>query len=120
ARRTPLSDGIPFTDEPLTFVADPEVDVVVEVAGGVALEEVLRASLAAGKPVVTANKALLAQRLADLGVLAQRTGTPLACEAAVAAALPILRHLNHRADEVERLLAIVNGTSNYVVTRLEQ
>ncbi|MCA9618359.1 MAG: homoserine dehydrogenase, partial [Myxococcales bacterium] len=68
----------------------------------------------------TANKALLARKLAELGVLAQRTETPLACEAAVAAALPILRHLNHRADEVEQLLAIVNGTCNYIITRLEQ
>jgi homoserine dehydrogenase len=119
--RSPRAEGIPLTDEPLTLVADPAVDVVVEVAGGVSpLDAVLRACLAAGKPVVTANKALLAQQLAELGVLAQRTGTPLACEASAAAALPILRHLNHRADEVERMLAIVNGTSNYVITRLEQ
>src|SRR5690606_26933546 len=80
--RGPLAQEVPRTARPLELVSDPEVDVIVEVAGGVAvLDEVLRASLAAGKPVVTANKALLAQRLADLGVLAQRTETPLACEA---------------------------------------
>ena len=79
-----------------------------------------RAALAAGKPVVTANKALLAKQLAALGVLAQRTETPLLCEAAAAAALPIIRHLSHRADEVDSLMAIVNGTCNFVITRLEQ
>ncbi len=113
--------GIAVTDRPLELVSDPEVDVIVEVAGGKpALDPVLSAALAAGKPVVTANKALLAEKLAELGVLAQRTATPLACEAAAAAALPILRHLTHRADEVESLMAIVNGTCNYVITRLEQ
>jgi homoserine dehydrogenase len=119
--RGALAAEIRKTTKPLELVSDPEVDAIVEVAGGVeVLDAVLSASLAAGKPVVTANKALLAQRLADLGVLAQRTETPLACEASAAAALPILRHLSHRADEVERLLAIVNGTCNYVITRIEQ
>jgi homoserine dehydrogenase len=94
--------------------------VIVEVAGGLAVEPAVTAALAAGKPVVTANKALLARRLAELGVLAQRTETPLLCEAAAAAALPIIRHLSHRADEVDSLLAIVNGTCNYIITRLEQ
>jgi len=118
--RGPLAAGIPMTDRPLELVSDPEVDVLVEVAGGMLIEPVLNAALAAGKPVVTANKALLAAKLAELGVLAQRTETPLYCEAAAAAALPIIRHLSHRADEVESLLGIVNGTCNYVITRLEQ
>jgi len=96
------------------------VDVVVEVAGGMDMEPVLRAALAAGKPVVTANKALLASKLADLGVLAQRTATPLYCEAAAAAALPILRHLSHRADEIDSLAGILNGTCNFIMTRMEQ
>jgi homoserine dehydrogenase len=94
--------------------------VLVEVAGGLAVEPAVTAALAAGKPVVTANKALLAVKLAELGVLAQRTQTPLLCEAAAAAALPIIRHLSHRADEVDSMMAIVNGTCNYIITRLEQ
>ena len=118
--RGPLAAGIPQTDQPLALVSDPDVDVVVEVAGGAAMEPVLRAALAAGKPVVTANKALLASKLAELGVLAERTGTPLFCEAAAAAALPIIRHLSHRADEVQSLAGILNGTCNFVMTRLEQ
>jgi homoserine dehydrogenase len=115
-----LAAGIPRTSDPLTVVSDPDVDVVVEVAGGLALEPVLRAALAAGKPVVTANKVLLASSLADLGVLAQRTATPLYCEAAAAGAIPIIRHLSHRADEVESFAGILNGTCNFVITRMEQ
>ena len=118
--RTPLAAGIPLTDKPLELVSDPEVDVVVEVAGGTAMEPILVAALAAGKPVVTANKALLASKLAELGVLAQRTATPLYCEAAAAAALPIIRHLSHRADEIDSLAGILNGTCNFVMTRMEQ
>ena len=119
-RRGPRSADIPFTDRPLELVSDPDVDVVVEVAGGMEMEPILRAALAAGKPVVTANKSLLASKLADLGVLAQRTATPLYCEAAAAAALPILRHLSHRADEIDSLAGILNGTCNFVMTRIEQ
>jgi homoserine dehydrogenase len=118
--RTPRADGITRTTRAIELVADPEVDVIVEVAGGLAVEATVAAALAAGKPVVTANKALLAQKLAELGALAQRTGTPLLCEAAAAAALPIIRHLSHRADEIDSLMAIVNGTCNYIITRLEQ
>ena len=84
------------------------------------MEPILSAALAAGKPVVTANKALLASKLAELGVLAQRTATPLYCEAAAAAALPIIRHLSHRADEIDSLAGILNGTCNFVMTRMEQ
>jgi homoserine dehydrogenase len=118
--RGPLAADIPLTQKAIELVGDPEVDVIVEVAGGLAVEPAVTAALAAGKPVVTANKALLARKLAELGVLAQRTETPLLCEAAAAAALPIIRHLSHRADEIDSLLAIVNGTCNYIITRLEQ
>lgn len=118
--RTPLADGIPRTTRALDLVAAPDVDVLVEVAGGDAVEPAVKAALAAGKPVVTANKALLAKHLAALGVLAQRSETPLLCEAAAAAAIPIIRHLSQRADEVDELMGIVNGTCNFIITRLEQ
>jgi homoserine dehydrogenase len=118
--RGPFAAGIPISADPLALVADPDVDVVVEVAGGTGIEPVVRAALAAGKPVVTANTALLAAKLDELGVLAQRTATPLYCEAAAAAALPIIRHLSHRADEVDSLAGILNGTCNFVLTRMEQ
>ena len=118
--RGPRATGIPMTDRALELVSDPEVDVVVEAAGGTAVEPILVAALAAGKPVVTANKELLASKLAELGVLAQRTETPLYCEAAAAAAIPIVRHLSHRADEIDSLWGIINATCNFVMTRLEQ
>jgi homoserine dehydrogenase len=118
--RSPLAGAIGFTDRPLELVSDPDVDVVVEVAGGREVEPILRAALAAGKPVVTANRMLLASQLAELAVLAQRTETPLYCEAAAAAALPILRHLSHRADEIDSLAGIVNCTCNFIITRFEQ
>ncbi|MGQ0732394.1 MAG: homoserine dehydrogenase, partial [Acidobacteriota bacterium] len=118
--RGPLASAIPRTNQPLDLVSDPEVDVVVELAGGSDMEPVLSAALAAGTPVETANKALLASKLAELGVLSQRTATPLYCEAAAAAALPILRHLSHRADEIDSLAGILNGTCNFVITRMEQ
>ena len=118
--RGALAEGIARTTKAIELVGDPDVDVLVEVAGGLEVEPAVTAALAAGKPVVTANKALLARKLAELGVLAQRTETPLLCEAAAAAALPIIRHLSHRADEIDSLEAIVNGTCNYIITRLEQ
>jgi homoserine dehydrogenase len=119
-QRGALATDIPRTTNALELVAAPDVDVIVEVAGGDAVGPAVKAALAAGKPVVTANKALLAKQLAALGVLAQRTETPLLCEAAAAAAIPIIRHLSHRADEVESLMGIVNGTCNFIITRLEQ
>jgi homoserine dehydrogenase len=118
--RTALAADIPRTTRPLDLVAAPDVDVIVEVAGGDAVGTAVKAALAAGKPVVTANKALLAKQLAVLGVLAQRTETPLLCEAAAAAAIPIIRQLSQRADEVDSLMGIVNGTCNFIITRLEQ
>ncbi len=118
--RGPLAQGIPIDASPLALVADPDVDVVVEATGGLSIEPVVRAALAAGKPVVTANTALLSAKLDELGILSQRTATPLYCEAAAAAALPIIRHLSHRADEVNSLAGILNGTCNFVITRMEQ
>ncbi|MEZ5286476.1 MAG: homoserine dehydrogenase [Vicinamibacterales bacterium] len=118
--RTARVAALPLTADPLDVVSDPDVDVVVEAAGGMAMEPVLRAALASGKPVVTANKSLLASKLAELGVLAQRTGTPLYCEAAAAAAIPVIRHLSHRADEIRSLAGIVNGTCNFIITRMEE
>jgi len=119
--RGPLADKLPRSNDLLQLVSDPAVDVIVEVAGGeTEVADAVRAALAAGKPVVTANKALLSRQLAELATLAQRTETPLLCEAAAAAAIPVLRHLTRRSDEVQSLLAILNGTSNFALTRLAQ
>jgi homoserine dehydrogenase len=121
ADRGPHAQGIPRVTDPLALVRDPVVDVIVEVAGGVAsMEPVLRAALEAGKPVVTANKALLASELGPLTEIARRRGTALVSEAAAAAALPVLRSLGRTVDRTRQLLGIVNGTCNYILTRMEE
>jgi homoserine dehydrogenase len=115
------AQGIRRVSDPLALVRDPLVDVVVEVAGGVgSMGPVVRAALEAGKPVVTANKALLASELGPLAALARARGVPLVSEAAAAAALPVLRSLGRTVDRTRQLLGIVNGTCNYIVTRMEE
>ena len=119
--RGDLAVSIQKTDNALSLATDPDLDVIVEVAGGVdTMLPVVRAALSAGKPVVTANKNLLAEKLGELAVLSHRTNTPLACEAAAAAALPIVRALARGSARVVELVGIVNGTCNYILTRVEQ
>ena len=112
--------GIAMETDPLLLVARPDVDIVVDLAGGLAMWPAIEAALRAKKPVVTANKALIAQKLGELVALSQETGTPVHCEGAVAAALPILRSLGRRVDRITQVQAILNGTSNFVLTRMEQ
>lgn len=118
--RGPHALGIALETDPLVLVARPDVDIVVEVAGGLGVWPAIEAALLAHKPVVTANKALIAQKLGELVQLSQETGTPVHCEGAVAAALPILRSLGRRVDRITQVQAILNGTSNFVLTRMEQ
>jgi homoserine dehydrogenase len=119
--RGPHAHGIPRTTRALDLVEDAMVDVVVEVAGGTDEAGPLAlAALEAGKPFVTANKVLVSQRLVELAHAARKHDTPLACEAAAAAVLPVLRSLSRHTDEIVRIQAIVNGTCNYILTRLEE
>ena len=118
--RGKLAETLELETDPLALVQRQDVDIVVEVAGGLAMWPALEMALRLHKPVVTANKALIAEKLGELVALAQETGTPVHCEGAVAAALPILRSLGRRVDRVTQLQAIVNGTSNFVLTRMEQ
>ncbi|HEY8552557.1 MAG TPA: homoserine dehydrogenase [Thermaerobacter sp.] len=112
-----------LTTDPERILHDPEVDVVIELIGGVepARRYVSRA-LDAGRPVITANKALLAESLAELAALARRRGVELAFEGAVAGGVPIIRPLLRclAANRVRRLRAVLNGTCNYVLTRVAQ
>ncbi|MEM1413452.1 MAG: homoserine dehydrogenase [Myxococcota bacterium] len=112
-----------LTGDASAVVDDPEVDVVVEVMGGV--EEagtLLRRALESGKHVVTANKALLAEEGDALLELAEARNLDLYFEAAVAGGIPIIRVLREAlaSDRIVALRGIVNGTSNYVLTRMEQ
>ena len=107
--------------DPQEVVADPEIDIVVEVMGGVdPAESLVRAALESGKHVVTANKALLAEQCDALLELAEARGVDLYFEAAVAGGVPIIRVLREAlaSDRVAGLRGIVNGTSNYILSRM--
>lgn len=102
-------------------VKDPEVDVVVELIGGTTTAYgVIRQALEAGKPVVTANKALLAERGRDLLSFAKGKGLAIGFEASVCGGVPIMRSLRSglAADRILSLMGIVNGTCNYILTRM--
>jgi homoserine dehydrogenase len=113
--------GLRVTRDAHSVVADPQVDVVCELIGGIepARTLVLQA-LELGKPVVTANKELLANCGRELSVAARRQGLPLLFEASVAAALPVVRMLTDSlvGERIVRLVGIVNGTTNFVLTRM--
>lgn len=108
-----------FTDDAQTLVL--QADFVVELMGGIEpARTLITQALESGADVVTANKALLAQHGPELFALAERVGAQLHYEAAVAGAIPILRPLreNLSGDRVDRILGIVNGTTNYILDRM--
>lgn len=110
------------TDALAVATAD-DVDLIVEVMGGVTLaSEVIRAALEAGKPVVTANKALLAARSAEFFKIADERGIDLLFEAAVCGGIPLIRPLREslRGEPIRRVLGIVNGTTNYILTKMTE
>jgi len=120
ARAFPIPAGI-ITDQPEQLIDDPSVDLVVEVMGGLepAGDLVMRA-LQAGKPVVTANKELVAAQGAELIRRAEERGVSLLFEAAVGGGIPIIRPLSESlaGERITRVLGIVNGTTNYILTRM--
>ncbi len=112
-----------ITTDAASLVARPDVDVVVEVIGGIEpARTLLLAAIAAGKSVVTANKALLAQDGVSLYEAADRAGTDLYFEASVAGGIPLIRPLKESlaGERIHRVLGIVNGTTNYVLTRMDE
>ena len=117
-------DGIPaelITGDVMDLVADPSVDLVVEVMGGLdPAGPLVLAALEAGKPVVTANKELVAARARDLVSAAATSGVPLLFEAAVGGGIPIIRPLAETlaGEQVQRVLGIVNGTTNFMLTEM--
>jgi homoserine dehydrogenase len=121
-RAVELPEGLLTTDAS-AVVADPSVDVIVEVIGGIepARTLVLEA-LAAKKPVVTGNKELLANHGAELFEAADAAGVDLLFEAAVAGGIPLIRPLRESlvGERIERVLGIVNGTTNYILTKMAE
>jgi homoserine dehydrogenase len=118
-----LPASVIVTDDARSVATADDVDIVVEVMGGIDDAGVLvEAALQAGKPVVTANKALIAERGALLHAIAIATGADLLYEAAVAGAIPIVRPLRTSlaGDRIRRVAGILNGTTNYILTKMTQ
>jgi homoserine dehydrogenase len=117
-------DGLRWHDRAEALAADPEVDVVVELIGGAegVARALVQAALAAGKPVVTANKALIAVHGASLAALAERAGVALAFEAAVAGGIPVIKTLREglAGNRIARVAGILNGTCNYILSTMRQ
>ena len=112
-----------FTDNPAAVVGASDVDLVVEVMGGIEpARTLILAALAAGKPVVTANKALLAAAGAELFAAAESGGVDLLFEASVGGGIPLMRPLRESlaGDRILRVTGIVNGTTNYILTRMTE
>lgn len=112
-----------FTSDAMAVATDPSIDVIVEVMGGISpARELLLAALGAGKPVITANKALLAAHGSELFAAAEAAGVDLLFEAAVAGGIPFIRPLRESllAEPVLRVMGIMNGTTNYILTRMSE
>ena len=110
------------TTDAMALVTRPDVDIVVEMIGGIEpARELLLAAMRTGKSVVTANKALLGADSAVMHAAAREHGADLFYEAAVAGAIPLLRPLRESlaGDAVRRVLGIVNGTTNYILDRMD-
>ena len=121
-RDVQLSEGL-LTRDAHGVVADPNVDLVVEVIGGIEpARELIFSALAAGKPVVTANKELLANVGTELYAAADAAGVDLLFEAAVAGGVPVIRALREslRGEPVSRVMGIINGTTNFILTKMTE
>ena len=108
----------------LELARDPDLDVVVELIGGAegTARAVVETALSCGRPVVTANKALIAIHGAELAATAERAGVALAFEAAVAGGIPVIKALREglAADRLLRIGGILNGTCNYILTQMRE
>jgi homoserine dehydrogenase len=121
ARPAGIPDDVPLTTEPREILRSGEIDIVVEVMGGIEpARTYLLEALRAGKAVVTANKDLMAEHGAELFAAAEAGRTEIFFEAAVGGAIPIIRSLKEvlAANRIESILGIVNGTTNYILTQM--
>ena len=121
-RREHVNQNLLTTDAN-SVVSDPSIDIVIEVMGGIEpARELLLTAIKNKKSVITANKALLAKHGAELFEAADKNGVDLYYEAAVGGAIPILRPLRESivGDHVYRVMGIVNGTTNYILTKMDE
>ena len=114
-------EGITLVADAMSIARDADVDVVVEVIGGhTTAKDAILAALARGKPVVTANKALLAEEGNAIFSAALKAGVPVAFEASVAGGIPIIKAIREglAGNRIESLAGIINGTCNYILTQM--
>ena len=112
-----------WTNDWHDVVNDPEIDIVIELIGGTGIaREIVLGALKAGKHVVTANKALMASCGEEIFAAAESTGVEIAFEASVGGGIPIIGPLKHSliSNEISSVLGIVNGTTNYMLTLMEE
>ena len=122
AKREGIDKNI-LTGDANSLVTDPDIDIIIEVMGGLdPARQLLLTAIQNGKSVITANKALLAHHGAELFEAADKNGVDLYYEAAVGGAIPILRPLRESivGDHVHRVMGIVNGTTNYILTKMDE
>jgi homoserine dehydrogenase len=116
------TDGI-LTDQLEEVISDPSVDLVVEVMGGLEpAGDLILAALETGKPVISANKELIAARGPELIAAAERSGVPFLFEAAVGGGIPNIRPLSETiaGEKIDRVMGIVNGTTNFILTQMSE
>ena len=121
-REVNLPEGV-LTRDAHAVVADPDIDLVVEVIGGIEpARELITTALSSGKPVVTANKELLANVGVELFGKADESGVDLLFEAAVAGGIPVIRVLREslRGEPIQRVMGIINGTTNFILTKMTE
>lgn len=112
-----------FTKKPEDVIKDPEIDLVVELVGGtVFARKVIFDSMETGKHIVTANKALLSQHWDEVFTAARKYGVLVYFEASVGGGIPVVQALNEglSANKIESILGILNGTTNYILTRMTE
>jgi len=118
-----VNSAVKISNDPFDVANDPDVDLVIETIGGFdPAFEVVRQALANGKHVVTANKALVAERGNELFAVAEQKGVTLAYESSVAGGIPIIKALREglAANKIEWLAGIINGTGNFILTEMAQ
>ncbi|WP_239615216.1 homoserine dehydrogenase [Cohnella mopanensis] len=116
-------DPSKLTEDPWDIVRNPEIDVIVEVMGGIALtKDYILEALERGKHVVTANKDLMALHGPEILAKARDKGCDVLYEASVAGGIPIIRTLieGFSSDRITKIMGIVNGTTNYILTKMSQ
>ena len=122
AREVDLS-STRLTDQPFDLVNDPELEIIIEVAGGTnPAYEIIRDAITQGKHIVTANKEVIAKHGSEIFDLAHRHNVTVLFEAAVGGGIPLISTIQRglQANEIQSVAGILNGTTNYILTAMQE